>query len=60
MAPMDYIGRYGIAKEKLAQQFIDAGITTASIDDYDSWLNDRANTLAIASNAFLSELEHSL
>ncbi|QIN81580.1 DUF262 domain-containing protein [Rubrobacter tropicus] len=57
--PMDYIERYGIAKEKLVQQFIDPSISGTHAAAYEAWLKERADKLAQAGNAFLSELKES-
>lgn len=55
--PLNYIERYGITPEKLAQQFIEGAITTISVSGYEDWLNRRAQRLADAGNAFLEELK---
>jgi hypothetical protein len=54
--PMNYIGRYNITGEKLAQQFIKPEIVTISIGGYDTWLLQRAEKLAAVGNEFLSSL----
>ena len=54
--PMNYIGRYNITAEKLEQQLINPGLVTVDISGYEAWLLQRAEKLAAAGNAFLSEL----
>ncbi len=54
--PMNYIGRYNITAEKLEQQFINPGIVTIGVSGYETWLLQRAEKLAAAGNAFLTEV----
>jgi hypothetical protein len=54
--PMSYIAKYKITSAKLAQQFVDAEITSVAIADYDGWLRGRAQRLADEGNAYLKEL----
>jgi hypothetical protein len=54
--PMDYIDRYAISHEKLAQQFIDTDVGSMLVDNFQGWLAGRAGRLADASNSFLAEL----
>jgi hypothetical protein len=54
--PMDYIDRYGISPEKLAQQYVDPDVGSMLVDNFEAWLAARANRLAEASNSFLAEL----
>lgn len=58
--PMDYIRRYNITREKLGQQFIDEDITSVGIEGFEAWLQQRAQHLADAGNAFLVELKGDL
>jgi hypothetical protein len=58
--PMNYIQRYGITAEKLAQQYIEDGVIKLSVNDFERWVNKRAQTLADAGNAFLDELKGGL
>lgn len=55
-APMDYVTRYKITAEKLAQQYIDEDFTKAPIGEFDIWVRRRAERLATEANAFLAEL----
>jgi len=55
--PMNYIVKYDITAERLAQQFIDARITSVSTPQYETWLRGRAQRLAEEGNAFLQELK---
>ena len=57
-APMDYVNRYNITPDKLAQQFIDAEFTTVSVDEYEEWAKGRAERLAKEANVFLAELRN--
>jgi len=59
-SPMDYIRRYGITAEKLAQQHISPEVVTIPISQYEDWLNQRAETLAVAGNQFLDQLREGL
>jgi hypothetical protein len=59
-APMNYIEKYGISKEKLSEQFVLGDIESLSIANYDQWLNQRAQRLADEGNAFLGELREGL
>ena len=58
--PMNYVQRYGITAEKLAQQYIEESVIKLSVSDFESWLNKRAQTLADAGNAFLDALREGL
>ena len=58
--PMSYIQRYDITAEKLAQQYIEESVIKLSVNDFEGWLNKRAQTLADAGNAFLDELKGGL
>ncbi len=58
--PLSYVTKYGIDQEKLDQQFIDPDFTTIPTSLYAEWLGRRAERLAQAGNAFLSELRGSL
>ncbi len=59
-APMDYLNRYEISDDKLSQQYIDPNTRTLDSDQFESWLLQRAETLAKAGNEFLSELRGTL
>ncbi|MFH0939473.1 MAG: DUF262 domain-containing protein [Planctomycetota bacterium] len=54
--PMNYVTKYKISADKLAQQFIDKNFTSISIEKFPQWLDDRAERLAEAGNTFLGEL----
>jgi hypothetical protein len=54
--PMDYIKRYKISQDKLAQQFIGEDITQLAVENYEKWLGNRAKVLADAGNNFLVSL----
>jgi hypothetical protein len=56
--PLDYIDRYAITDEKLAQQYIDHHIKEVGFVEFESWLERRAAVLATAGNHFLSELRN--
>ncbi len=58
--PMDYIGRYKITMERLAQQFIDEDITATPVSCYEDWLAQRAEHIAVAGNRFLEDLKGDL
>jgi len=58
--PMDYIEKYRITEDKLRQQLISTSIIDTKDSGYESWLNERANKLAQAGNAFLKELSEGL
>ena len=58
-SPLDYVERYGISPEKLAQQYITADFVTCSYDGFPQWLQQRAEALAQAGNGYLSELRPS-
>ncbi|HEX9991084.1 MAG TPA: DUF262 domain-containing protein [Chloroflexia bacterium] len=55
--PMDYLVRYKISDEKLAQQFIESDLVTTSVGNYEQWLIGRAQRLAEAANTFLGKLK---
>ena len=55
---MDYVNRYNITPDKLAQQFIDEEFTTVSVDEYEEWAKGRAERLAKEANVFLAELRN--
>ncbi len=59
-APMDYFDKYKITDEKLGQQFINTGIKTLGVQNYDAWLTQRAQRLAHEGNAFLNQLREGL
>lgn len=50
--PMDYIQRYRVAPDKLAQQFIEEDIAQLTVEDYETWLHTRAERLARPATAF--------
>jgi hypothetical protein len=52
--PMDYIERYEISDEKLAQQYITNELSKTQAADYEQWLENRAIALAIAGNDYLA------
>ncbi|GGI96524.1 hypothetical protein GCM10010885_02830 [Alicyclobacillus cellulosilyticus] len=56
-APMDYISRYNITADKLKAQFIDEDVMHRTVDEYEDWLQTRAQRLAEAANRFLDELK---
>jgi len=56
MSPKN-IGRYEITKKKLAQQFVTDDIETLSLNNFEKWLNQRAQRLSDAGNEFLNELK---
>lgn len=58
--PMDYIRRYGVTREKLAQQWIDEDIMQVTAEQYQDWLQRRAERLAEAGNAYLQGLRGEL
>jgi len=51
--PLDYIPRYHITTEKLQQQFIQTNIKLMTIQNYENWINERADTLSVEANRFL-------
>lgn len=55
-APLDYVSRYKITKQKLEQQFIDPGFTNVQLTGFENWTRSRAERLAKEANAFLVEL----
>jgi len=55
-SPMDYIKKYEITPEKLAQQYISSDVQSLPISKYEQWLEDRASKLAEIGNGFLEEL----
>jgi hypothetical protein len=55
--PMDYVTRYEISDAKLAGHLIDADIRMTPVTRYQDWLRSRAERLADAGNAYLSELQ---
>ena len=54
--PMDYIPKYEITADKLAQQYIGADIAVTPREEFPKWLQARAEGLARASNAYLDRL----
>lgn len=54
--PMNYITKYKITDQKLAQQYVEPTSLSVSPDGYEEWLRRRAKLLANASNEFLAEL----
>ena len=54
--PMDYLDRYKIGDEKLAQQFIPSDRSNFRIENYRTFLENRAKLLAEQANVYLSEL----
>ena len=56
-APMDYVARYKITREKLEQQFIDPKFTEVPILEFEEWVRCRAERLAKETNAYLAELK---
>lgn len=58
--PMDYVQRYSITPEKLAQQYIEESVTNLSVSAFPAWLHERAEKLASAGNSFLGELRGEL
>jgi hypothetical protein len=54
--PLAYFAKYGISLDKRTQQFIEGPPEAMSRDNYPSWLNARAQTLADVANAFFAEL----
>ena len=59
-SPMNYIERYEITTQKLAQQLVTDNIETLSLTNFEKWLNQRAQRLADAGNEFLNELKGGL
>jgi hypothetical protein len=55
-APLSYITKYQITEEKLEQQFIKKDFSSVEFNQFEEWLNDRANILAEKSNEYLSKL----
>lgn len=53
---MNYVAKYKITSEKLAQQSVNTEITEVSTAQYETWMRDRAQRLAEEGNAFLQEL----
>jgi hypothetical protein len=58
--PMDYVGRYAIANEKLNQQYIGGDLSSTQLSNFPSWLNARAEKLAAATNDYLTNLRGDL
>lgn len=59
-APMDYIQRYEISAQKLAQQYVSEEDMALPITGFQSWLNVRAQKLTDAGNEFLNSLKEGL
>lgn len=55
-APLSYITKYNITKEKLEQQFINDDFIDIKFPEYETWLNKRAEKLAEKANEYLKEL----
>jgi hypothetical protein len=55
-APLDYISRYKIDAKRLAQQNIEGNVEQMTIANYDTWLDQRAATLATEGNLYLDGL----
>jgi hypothetical protein len=55
-APLSYVAKYNITKEKLEQQFIDTDFIDVKFSEYEIWLNKRAKMLAEKANEYLKEL----
>src|SRR5690606_13356858 len=58
--PMDYVARYAISEEKLAQQYIKPNFVTTDLADLEKWVRDRAQALADAGNVYLTKLRGNL
>ena len=58
--PMDYVAKYNIDDEKLAQQFIEPSLATTDIGELPAWIGSRAERLAKAGNELLSALRGDL
>ena len=58
--PMDYVVRYGITDDKLAQQFIGISLASTSLDAFPEWVMDRAQKLVDAGNAYFASLRGDL
>jgi hypothetical protein len=58
--PMSYVSRYKITPAKLQQQFIDPGIVSVPMAEFENWLQNRATTLASNGNQFLDSLKNGL
>lgn len=54
--PLDYLDRYKISDEKLAQQFVPVKRDSLTLDRYPQFLNDRSNALATEANSYLTSL----
>jgi hypothetical protein len=55
-APLSYVAKYNITKEKLEQQFISDNFVNINFDQYEDWLKKHAKTLADKANEYLKEL----
>lgn len=58
--PMNYITKYKITPDRLAQQFIEAEIVNIAPLQYESWLRERAQRLAKEGNELLAEFKGDL
>lgn len=58
--PMDYVVRYNIGPDKLAQQHIGEDLAITDVGTLPAWVQKRAETLADAGNAYLSLLRGDL
>jgi hypothetical protein len=54
--PMSYIMKYNITEDKLIQQFIDPDFVNIGFNEYETWLNKRAEILAEKANEYLANL----
>ena len=54
--PMEYLHKYKITADKLAQQFITKDLATISVDKYPDFLKTRAQVLAAEANKYLARL----
>lgn len=58
--PMDYVAKYNIDDEKLAQQYIEPSLATTDIGELPAWIDSRAERLAKAGNELLTALRGDL
>jgi hypothetical protein len=56
-APLSYVSKYNITKERLEQQFIDKDFVNIQYSQYKNWLENRAMLLAEKVNEYLKSLK---
>jgi hypothetical protein len=57
-APLSYVVKYNITKEKLEQQYINENFTTVQFNQFENWLKERAQLLAEKANGFLNDMKN--